>query len=135
MCVSCPSKFAAAAGSRAAWLCHSYSGLLVLSSCSLVTDDVGQSLLNWASAFGTLEMVEFLIDSGADVDAGQRSTSLHYAASFGRADIVKELLRKGANPDLKDEDGKTPLEKAQGRSEPGHQEVVTILENPEEVRH
>lgn len=43
-------------------------------------DDVGQTLLNWASAFGTQEMVEFLCDRGADVNKGQRSSSLHYAA-------------------------------------------------------
>ena len=41
-------------------------------------DDVGQTLLNWASAFGTQEMVEFLCERGADVNKGQRSSSLHY---------------------------------------------------------
>jgi E3 ubiquitin-protein ligase HECTD1 len=35
-------------------------------------DDVGQTLLNWASAFGTLEMVEYLCRKGADVNRGQR---------------------------------------------------------------
>lgn len=34
-------------------------------------DDVGQTLLNWASAFGTQEMVEFLCDRGADVNKGE----------------------------------------------------------------
>lgn len=33
-------------------------------------DDVGQTLLNWASAFGTQEMVEFLCERGADVNKG-----------------------------------------------------------------
>lgn len=74
-------------------------------------DDVGQTLLNWASAFGTQEMVEFLCERGADVNKGQRSSSLHYAACFGRPAIAKVLLRHGANPDLRDEDGKTPLDK------------------------
>jgi E3 ubiquitin-protein ligase HECTD1 len=35
-------------------------------------DDVGQTLLNWASAFGTQEMVEFLCQKGADVNKGHR---------------------------------------------------------------
>ncbi len=35
-------------------------------------DDVGQTLLNWAAAFGTHEMVEFLCQKGADVNKGQR---------------------------------------------------------------
>ena len=52
-------------------------------------DDVGQTLLNWASAFGTQEMVEFLCERGADVNRGLRSSSLHYAACFGRPQIVK----------------------------------------------
>lgn len=59
------------------------------------TDDVGQTLLNWCSAFGTLEMVNYLCDKGADVNCGQRSSSLHYAACFGRVDVsfLKELKK------------------------------------------
>lgn len=93
-------------------------------------DDVGQTLLNWASAFGTQEMVEFLCQKGADVNKGQRSSSLHYAACFGRPAIARVLLRHGANPDLRDEDGKTPLDKARERSDEGHREVASILQSP-----
>ncbi|CAH0382752.1 unnamed protein product [Bemisia tabaci] len=95
-------------------------------------DDVGQTLLNWASAFGTQEMVEFLCDKGADVNKGHRSSSLHYAACFGRPAIAKVLLRHGANPDLRDEDGKTALDKARERSDEGHGEVAAILQSPGE---
>ncbi|XP_057377283.1 E3 ubiquitin-protein ligase Ufd4-like [Daphnia carinata] len=95
-------------------------------------DDVGQTLLNWASAFGTQEMVEFLCERGADVNKGQRSSSLHYAACFGRPAIAKVLLRYGANPDLRDEDGKTPLDKARERNDEGHREVAAILQSPGE---
>ncbi|XP_044007998.1 E3 ubiquitin-protein ligase Ufd4 isoform X5 [Aphidius gifuensis] len=95
-------------------------------------DDVGQTLLNWASAFGTQEMVEFLCDRGADVNKGQRSSSLHYAACFGRPAIAKVLLRHGANPDLRDEDGKTSLDKARERVDEGHREVAAILQSPGE---
>ncbi|CAF0905235.1 unnamed protein product [Brachionus calyciflorus] len=91
-------------------------------------DDVGQTLLNWASAFGTAEMIEYLASKGADVNKGQRSSSLHYAACFGRVQIVKILLRYGANPDLRDEEGKTPLDKARERGEESHREVVQILQ-------
>ncbi|PVD26171.1 hypothetical protein C0Q70_13840 [Pomacea canaliculata] len=95
-------------------------------------DDVGQTLLNWASAFGTQEMVEFLCERGADVNRGLRSSSLHYAACFGRPQIVKTLLSYGANPDLRDEDGKTPLDKARERGDEGHREVIAILQSPGE---
>merc|ERR1719228_2653639 len=93
-------------------------------------DDVGQTLLNWASAFGTQEMVEFLCSKGADVNKGQRSSSLHYAACFGRPAIGRVLLRHGANPDLRDEDGKTPLDKARERNDEGHREVASLLQSP-----
>ena len=93
-------------------------------------DDVGQTLLNWASAFGTQEMVEYLCQKGADVNKGQRSSSLHYAACFGRPQIARVLLRYGANPDLRDEDGKTPLDKARERNDEGHREVASILHSP-----
>ncbi|XP_068632880.1 E3 ubiquitin-protein ligase Ufd4 isoform X2 [Battus philenor] len=96
------------------------------------TDDVGQTLLNWAAAFGTREMVEFLCEKGADVNRGQRSSSLHYAACFGRPAIAKVLLRYGANADLRDEDGKTPLDKARERHDQGHREVAAILQCPGE---
>ena len=93
-------------------------------------DDVGQTLLNWASAFGTQEMVEFLCERGADVNRGLRSSSLHYASCFGRPQIVKTLLKHGANPDLRDEDGRTPLDKARERGDEGHREVIQILQSP-----
>uniref|UniRef100_H2XKE2 E3 ubiquitin-protein ligase n=1 Tax=Ciona intestinalis TaxID=7719 RepID=H2XKE2_CIOIN len=93
-------------------------------------DDVGQTLLNWAAAFGTQEMVDFLCDRGADVNKGQRSSSLHYAACFGRPAVVKTLLLNSANPTLHDEEGKTALEKAKERNDDGHKEVVKLLEDP-----
>ncbi len=43
-------------------------------------DDVGQTLLNWASAFGTQEMVEFLCERGADVNKGQLCPSFSLSA-------------------------------------------------------
>lgn len=45
--------------------------------------------------------------------------------------VVQTLLRHGANPDLRDEDGKTPLDKARER---GHSEVVAILQSPGEFK-
>lgn len=43
---------------------------------------------------------------------------------------MKILLKYGANPDLRDDEGKTALDKAHERSEEEHQLVVSILENP-----
>lgn len=43
---------------------------------------------------------------------------------------MKILLKYGANPDLRDEEGKTALDKAHERSEEEHQLVASILESP-----
>ena len=77
-----------------------------------------------------LTQVEFLCDRAADVNKGQRSSSLHYAACFGRPAVVKVLLLHGADCSLQDEEGKTALEKAKERSDEGHRDVVKLLENP-----
>jgi E3 ubiquitin-protein ligase HECTD1 len=96
------------------------------------TDNVGQTMLNWVAAFGTREMIEYLCRRGADVNRGQRSSSLHYAACFGRPSIVRLLLKYGGNVDLRDEDGRTALDKARERQDEGHQEVVDILQSAHE---
>ena len=71
-----------------------------------------------------------MLEHGADVNRGVKSSSLHYAACFGRPNIVKLLLQYGADPELRDEDGHTPLEKAQERGDEWHRQVIEILENP-----
>ncbi|CAM4755870.1 unnamed protein product [Rotaria magnacalcarata] len=96
------------------------------------TDHAGQTMLNWVAAFGTREMVEYLCRRGADVNRGQRSSSLHYAACFGRPTIVRMLLKYGANIELRDEDGRTALDKARERQDESHQEVIDILQSTNE---
>ena len=93
------------------------------------TDNVGQTMLNWVAAFGTSDMVEYLCRRGADVNRGQRSSSLHYAACFGRPSIVRLLLSYGGNVDQRDEDGRTALDKARERQDDNHQEVIDILQS------
>lgn len=46
---------------------------------------------------------------------------------------MQVLLRHGANPDLRDEDGKTPLDKARERNDEGHREVAAILQSPGKI--
>lgn len=74
--------------------------------------------------------MEYLLEHGADVNRGLKSSSLHYAACFGRPNIVKLLLQYGADPELRDEDGHTAIEKAQERGDEWHRQVIEILENP-----
>ena len=90
----------------------------------------GQTALMWAAAQGQPEMIRFLIDNGAQVDARavtrdwQRRvtaegrpkdmdrgglTALLYAAREGCAACVTELLKRKADINLADPNGVTPL--------------------------
>ena len=92
---------------------------------------INQNALNGQfQSFELFPQVEYLLEHGADVNRGLKSSSLHYGACFGRPNIVKLLLQYGADPDLRDEDGHTPLEKAQERGDEWHRQVIEILENP-----
>lgn len=60
-----------------------------------------------AILYGSANLVKFMIEKGAEVNAGEGDiTPLHRAE---RADIVKLLLDGGAKVDAKDFDGNTPL--------------------------
>ena len=52
-----------------------------------------------------------------------KDSALHYAAEKGKIEAVKVLLKHGATIDLKNDDGKTPLDLAY------KQEVVDYLKN------
>lgn len=56
------------------------------------------------------------LDKGVDVNMqnGEGDTLLHFAAGDGNLAMVEELLRRGANPNLKNEVGFTPLDRAIG---------------------
>lgn len=75
---------------------------------------------------GRTEIVQVLIDAGADLD-NQKSdgrTPLHMAVSRGSIDIVKALLAAGAYVDPVDHDHITPLHIAASL---GHAEMVELL--------
>ena len=63
-----------------------------------------------------LKAVEFLYDLGQDVNAvnSMGLRAIHGAANRGSDDIVKFLVAKGAKLDVKDSEGRTPLDWAEG---------------------
>jgi ankyrin repeat protein len=101
---------------------------LLQSDPSLVNARIwDQTPLQFAARGGQVELVERLLDYGADVDANggwKRWTPLHWAAHDGRTQIVGLLLARGANAHAKDEDGKTPLDIA---LEKEHAKVADLL--------
>ncbi len=76
----------------------------------------GSTPLLVAATFGQVEAVKFLIEKGANVNAGSNdgSTALHGAAFFCHTEIVKLLLGKGAVVDAKNIRGETPLDAVAG---------------------
>ena len=68
-------------------------------------DNEGVSIFDMAVTYDNLEMVEYLINDGIDVNKTTRRsgfTALMAAACYGRAEIVKVLLQNGADKDLVD---------------------------------
>ena len=58
-----------------------------------------------------------LIANGADVNAqSEMGTPLHLASNFGRNEIAKLLISKSADVNALDDDGKTPLDYAEGET-------------------
>ena len=79
---------------------------------------LGNSALHWASAFGRLEVVEWLL-AREGIQVSKRNhgggTPLHSAASHNRAEVVAALLEAGADVAAKDENGDTPRDAAMRR--------------------
>jgi ankyrin repeat protein len=69
--------------------------------------------LAMAAGYGSLEAVDFLLDSGIEVDRelqlyGQGHTALHISSYHAYGDIVRSLLRRGARVDIRDRTWGTP---------------------------
>ncbi len=67
--------------------------------------------LHLAALNGNKDIVEFLIDNGADINLGDNENSppIVNAAIAPHFDIVKLMLDRGASPSLVDDNGMTPL--------------------------
>ena len=91
-----------------------------------VKDDIGFTPLHWASINGRTEVVNLLIEKGADIHVKDNGgfTPLHDASRHGNTEAVNLLIEKGADIHGKGYDGTTPLHYASGE---GYTEVVNLL--------
>ncbi|GAB6027052.1 hypothetical protein CHUAL_013779 [Chamberlinius hualienensis] len=70
--------------------------------------------LHFAAGFGRKDIVEHLLQNGANVHARDEGglIPLHNACSFGHAEVVQLLLKHGADPNARDNWHYTPLHEA-----------------------
>ena len=89
-------------------------------------DKDGWTPLHMAAENSHMEMVKFLAEKGAKIDAADKDyrTPLYWAALSGHIEVVKFLAEKGAKIDAANKDGWIPLQEAAYK---GHIEVVKFL--------
>ncbi|XP_034188818.2 ankyrin repeat and MYND domain-containing protein 2 [Osmia lignaria lignaria] len=78
-------------------------------------DENGMSPLQHACYKGNKEIVQMLLDQGADVNAGQHEhayTALHFAALSGNAELCHLLMSHGARLTATNSVGRTPAQMA-----------------------
>jgi ankyrin repeat protein len=73
--------------------------------------------------------VNLLLQRGAKINSRgfQGHTALHEAAFFNRLDTADLLLSNGADPNLKDEDGKTPMDLADLAGKNDRIQLINLL--------
>jgi len=88
-------------------------------------DDDGTPL-HYAAMAGNEAVAQYLIDSDANTNAGNRNgwTPLHFAAIGGSDEVARMLVAKGADVEIRSDNGQTPLLRA---SAEGNKEVIEVL--------
>ncbi|VDK22061.1 unnamed protein product, partial [Taenia asiatica] len=82
--------------------------------------------LHLAAGYNNLEVVEFLLGAGADVNAQDKGglIPLHNASSYGHVDVAALLIRHGTSVNAVDKWGYTPLHEA---AQKGRTQLCSLL--------
>ncbi len=102
-------------------------------------DGVGNSPIHFALQKNKDEIVDLLLEKGADVNVAgisgsiKSQTILNLAATRGRDDLVKKLLEKNADPNIADSEKTSPLISACVGSSANVENVKMLLEKNAKV--
>lgn len=113
-----------------------HMGQLVDRGISISCDPVNKWVylpLMAAALAGNMDVVKFLQERGVDLNTytvGNGCSPLHFAALTGQAGMIHYLLGHGLDPDVRNNDGDTPLQLAAGC---GHAQAVRRLMSTGEV--
>lgn len=94
-------------------------------------DEEGVSIFDMAITYGNIEMVNYLIEKGIDVNKTNRRsgfTALMAAACYGRVEITKILLAQGADQEAVDIKGFTAVDFARKMNK---KSILKLLEYDE----
>jgi glyoxylase-like metal-dependent hydrolase (beta-lactamase superfamily II) len=91
-----------------------------------VKDETGRTPLHWACRGVHMEVLQYLIENGADVNARDENsvTPLHSLSYRGESQAMELLIRKGADVEATDDGGLVPLLYA---AYGGHEVAAAIL--------
>lgn len=92
----------------------------IADGASVKAEDKNGCAMAWAATYGNFEIVDFLLEKGADINQVFSTTGwhvLHGLASWGPANgnpaaaaqNIEQLVKRGANPNIQSKDGTTPL--------------------------
>ncbi len=95
-------------------------------------DDEGVSVFDMAVTYGNIEVFNYLLEQGININATTRRsgfTPLMAAVCYGRVDIVKILITKGAKQDVKDLKGFRAVDFARKMNKKSILKLLDVDEN------
>jgi len=95
-------------------------------------DEEGVSIFDMAIAYDNLEMVNFIIKKGIDVNKTMRRsgfTALMAAACYGRVEIIQKLIEQGVDKYALDSKGFTAIDFARKMNKKSVLEILNYDEN------
>ena len=92
------------------------------------SEEFNDTPLRHAAMENRTDVTLLLLHRGADVNKRSgltQSTALHMAAQYNNTDVIEVLLKHGASTNIKDDEGRTPINLARAKN---NEAAVRLLE-------